>query len=92
MKSLLLLLFAATFPLALFAFLLWLTYLEDTLPRSVRRARRTPDPAPILRMPVQQEPRPQPQLEVPVIPGQRRPYTPEGSRSGAVSLGGSTKR
>lgn len=103
MKSLLLLVFAATFPLTLFALVLWLTYLEDTLPRSVRHARRTPDPAPILRIPVQRQPeavvslpRPEPQPDAPGIPAQRTSpvdgYTPEASRSGAVSLGGRTKR
>jgi hypothetical protein len=105
MKSLLLLLFAATFPVALGAFLLWLTRLEDTLPRSVQRARRTPDPAPILRIPVQRQPvtavpepqpQPRPQVVVRLIPAQRTSpvgsYTPVVSRSDAVSLGGRTKR
>ena len=36
------------FPWILLAFLLWMTWLEDTLPAAVRRAGRTPDPAPIL--------------------------------------------
>jgi hypothetical protein len=56
MEALLSLVFVAVFPLALFGFLMWLTYLEDTLPRAVSRAGRQPDPAPILRIPVQRPP------------------------------------
>jgi hypothetical protein len=43
---------ALLFPAVALAFLLWLTHLEDTLPRDVQRAVRKPAPPPILAMPV----------------------------------------
>ena len=43
---------ALLFPVVGLVFLLWLAYLEDTLPRDVHRAVRKPDPAPILALPV----------------------------------------
>jgi hypothetical protein len=52
---------AALFPFALLAMMLWLARLEDNLPADIRRTRRTPDPEPILRIPVR-EPLPQPLL------------------------------
>lgn len=49
--------FAAVFsPLLGLALLLWLAHLEDTLPQAVQRAGRTPDPAPILAIPVRSPP------------------------------------
>ena len=96
MRAVLQLTFAVSFPLVLLVMILWLSHLEDTLPQSVRRAMRKPDPPPILAIPVQRP-------LAPVIPLQRRPvhdelptgepaYTSEVSRSGEVSLGGSTNR
>jgi hypothetical protein len=43
---------AMLFPVAALVLLLWLTRLEETLPRAVEAARRKPAPAPILAMPV----------------------------------------
>src|SRR5436189_83482 len=43
---------ALLFPAVALAFLLWLTHLEDTLPRDVQRAVRKPAPPPILSVPV----------------------------------------
>ncbi len=105
---------AGVFPLAIFGLLVWLSRLEDSIPRAVQRARRTPDPAPILRVPVRAhrpevsavvaaepaQPLPGPSLPEVPVPGQRGPgqpapvraHTSEVSRSGAVSLGGSTNR
>ena len=40
------------FPLTCLGVLIWMSHLEDSLPSSVRRAGRTPDPAPILAIPV----------------------------------------
>ena len=98
MRAILQLAFAGTFPLVCLAMLLWLSYLEDTLPQSVRRTVRKPDPPPVLAIPTQRRP-------VAAIPTQRRPvhdelpevqpepvYTPEVSRSEGLSLGGSTNR
>ena len=48
---------ALLLPLVAFGLLLWLTHLEETLPGAVERARRKPDPPPILAIPVR-EPRP----------------------------------
>ena len=42
----------AVFPWLCLGFLLWMAWLEDSLPAAVRRSGRTPDPAPILAMPV----------------------------------------
>ena len=59
---------ALLFPAVALVFLLWLTRLEETLERDVRRSMRKPAPPPILAMPVRQrvtEP-----VEVP-IPEQR---------------------
>ncbi|MGZ4438219.1 MAG: hypothetical protein ACXVWU_09470 [Nocardioides sp.] len=95
MNAVLVLVAAMVFPLACLGLLLWLTWLEDTLPVTVARHDRRPEPPPILAMPVR--PRP-PVARVPV---QRTPYdvlvdqerqTPEVSRSEALSLGGSTNR
>ena len=50
--ALLMLVGALLFPVVGLLFLLWLAYLEETLPRDVRRAQRRPAPAPILAVPV----------------------------------------
>lgn len=65
MDLLLVLLAAALFPVACLAFVLWMGRIEDTLPDAVRRARRKPDPLPVLAIPVR---RPSPAV---VIPAQR---------------------
>ena len=86
------------FPWLCLGFLLWMSWLEDTLPAAVRRSGRTPDPAPILAIPV--EPAAPPALLT--VPEQRQgaqeasvpplPQASEVSRSTAPSLGGSTNR
>jgi hypothetical protein len=43
---------AVLFPPMCLVFLLWMSHLEDTLTRDVHRARRRPEPAPILAIPV----------------------------------------
>lgn len=105
MQAVLMLAGALVSPLLGLALLLWLAHLEDTLPQDVQRTRRKPAPAPILAIPVraaesmqvvvpgQRDPvgaqafgRP-----VHVAPGPQ-PGLREGSRSEAVSLGGSTNR
>ena len=52
MQALLVLVGALLSPLLGLGLLLWLTHLEDTLPRDVRRATREPAPEPILAIPV----------------------------------------
>lgn len=66
MDLLLVLLAAATFPVACLGFVLWMARLEDSIPDAVRRASRSPDPAPVLAFPVR---RATPQAVV--IPEQR---------------------
>ena len=75
-------------PLVGLALLLWLAHLEDTLARDVDRARRRPDPAPILAIPVrhpqpQSQAQPQPQAAQVLIPAQR--LAPESELSGPGS-------
>jgi hypothetical protein len=96
----------AVFPWLCLGFLLWMAWLEDSLPAAVRRSGRTPDPAPILTIPVDPvEPlAPAEPLDVadpvaPAVPGQRQAsqgtqaaQASEVSRSTAPSLGGSTNR
>ena len=53
---------AMAFPFALLAMILWLSRIEESLPEDIRRTRRTPDPEPILRIPVRVRPLPQPLL------------------------------
>lgn len=48
MQLLTLLLGVALFPFVGLGFLLWMARLEDSLPAAVRRAERSPDPAPIV--------------------------------------------
>jgi hypothetical protein len=67
MDLFLVLLAAATFPVACLGFVLWMARLEDSIPDAVRRATRSPDPAPVLAVPVR---RTTPAVVV-VIPEQR---------------------
>jgi hypothetical protein len=83
------------FPWLLLGFLLWMAWLEDTLPASVRRTGRTPDPEPILAIPV--APVTPPALAVPQqrqapepAPPAEAPQAPAVSLSTEPSLGGST--
>jgi hypothetical protein len=48
----LMLLGVTVFPVAALGLLLWLTHLEETLPRDVHAALRSPAPEPILAIPV----------------------------------------
>nr|WP_297417913.1 hypothetical protein [uncultured Nocardioides sp.] len=86
------------FPWLCLAFLLWMSWLEDSLPAAVRRTGRTPDPEPILAIPVEPapaEPVPaEPVSAQPVtLPDQREPVqTSLVARSAEASLGGSTNR
>jgi hypothetical protein len=50
----LMLLGVTAFPVAGLGLLLWLTHLEETLPRDVRSAMRTSTPPPVLALPVRQ--------------------------------------
>lgn len=52
MDLLLVLLAAATFPVACLGFVLWMARLEDSIPDAVRRGARSPDPAPVLAVPI----------------------------------------
>jgi hypothetical protein len=52
MSFVLMLVGVTLFPVAGLALLLWLTYLEETLPRDVSAAQRRPAPPPILAVPV----------------------------------------
>lgn len=52
MDLFLVLLAAATFPVACLGFVLWMARIEDSIPDAVRRATRSPDPAPVLAVPV----------------------------------------
>lgn len=91
MDLLLVLIATATFPAACLGFVLWMGRIEESIPQAVQRAVREPDPLPVLAIPVR---RPVP--PVAAIPAQRTdeavaaPQRLEGSRSEAVSLGGST--
>jgi hypothetical protein len=78
---------ALLFPLLGLGLLLWLTHLEETLPRAVNRTRRRPDPPPILAIPVR-EPHP-PTVR---IPHQRVPAQTGAASLPEPSLGGSTNR
>lgn len=51
MQVILILTGAMVSPLLGLALLLWLAHLEDTLPQDVQRARRKPEPPPILAFP-----------------------------------------
>jgi hypothetical protein len=52
MDLLLVLLAAAVFPVACLGFVLWMSRIEDSIPDAVRLATRTPDPPPVLAIPV----------------------------------------
>ena len=86
------------FPWLCLAFLLWMSWLEDSLPAAVRRTGRTPDPEPILAIPVEPAPAErvpaEPVSAQPVtLPDQREPVqTSLVARSAEASLGGSTNR
>jgi hypothetical protein len=85
-NSLLVMVAAVLFPVAVLGLLLWLTRLEETLPQAVAAAQRKPEPAPILAVPVRPA---RPAVTAVRIPAQRQAF----SRSETpVSLGGSTKR
>jgi hypothetical protein len=81
MDLLLVLLVAAAFPVGCLFFLLWMARLEDSIPTGVRRASRTPEPAPVLAIPVRRPVGEPPTAAVPapepvpaasgVIPAQR---------------------
>ncbi len=62
MDLLLVLVAATAFPVACLGFVLWMGRMEDTLPASVARTLRRPDPEPVLRIPVR---RPAPAARVP---------------------------
>ncbi len=65
-------------PLLGFGLLFWLAHLEDTLPRDVDRARRKPDPPPILAIPVRRVAPTQAVTPTPpAIPAQRTAPVPE---------------
>src|SRR4051812_37021144 len=92
---------AMLFPVATLVLLLWLTRLEETLPRDVEAARRRPAPAPILAIPVRGSeavaavvpalapavtlPGQRPAPAIEVVPAQRQ-------TSAVLSFGGSTNR
>jgi hypothetical protein len=75
MDLVLVLVAAAVFPVVCLAFVLWMGRIEDTLPASVARSLRRPDPPPVLRVPVRR-----PAVAV-AIPAQRT-----GSAAPAVPL------
>jgi hypothetical protein len=66
MDLVLVLVASAVFPVVCLGFVLWMGRIEDTIPSSVARSIRRPDPAPVLRVPVR---RPAP-VSV-MIPAQR---------------------
>ncbi len=92
---------AMLFPVATLVLLLWLTRLEESLPRDVEAGRRKPAPAPILAIPVRGS-----EVVAPVVPalapavklpGQRPAPAIEAvpaqrEASAVLSLGGSTNR
>ncbi len=88
MELLILLSGIALFPFAGLGFLLWMAWLEDSLPESVRRAERRPDPEPILAIALR--PAPAGETMRVSVPSQRQ--TPEVALSIDRSLGGSTNR
>ena len=87
MNGVLVMVGALLFPLLGLGLLLWLTHLEETLPRDVDRSRRKPDPPPVLAIPVH-EPLP-PTVR---IPRQRNPAQTGAASLPEPSLGGSTNR
>ena len=97
---------AMLFPVASLVLLLWLTRLEETLPRDVEAARRKPAPAPILAIPVRGSeaagtgrarrvaPRSRRSSSCPGSARRRRSRSSPAQRetSAVLSLGGSTNR
>ena len=78
------------FPLACLGFVIWMSRLEDSLPLAVRRSERTPDPEPILAIPLAADPTPaEPSVvEEPVrLPVQRSAPLPEPASGAAVGPG-----
>lgn len=67
MDLLVVLLAAALFPVGCLGFVLWMARIEDSLPDAVRRATRTPDPLPVLAIPVRRTV----PAQIPVVPAQR---------------------
>jgi hypothetical protein len=65
MDLVLVLVTAAVFPVVCLGFVLWMGRIEDTIPASVARSVRRPDPAPVLRVPVR---RPRPATVVTTAP------------------------
>ena len=79
------------FPWLCLAFLLWMSWLEDSLPAAVRRTGRTPDPEPILAIPVEPAPAAPASARPVTLPDQREPVQASlVARSAEASLGGST--
>lgn len=58
MDLMLVLLAVLAFPVACLGFVLWMGALEDSIPAGVRRSVRTPDPPPVLAVPVRRTPAP----------------------------------
>lgn len=56
MDLLLVVLAVVLFPVLCLGFLLWMSRLEDAIPDAVRRSVRTPDPPPVLAIPLQRAP------------------------------------
>jgi hypothetical protein len=65
MNEVAMLLGAMLFPVLGLGLLLWLTHLEETIPRDVRTAQREPPPPPILAVPVRTKPAPAPAAFIP---------------------------
>lgn len=78
---------ALLFPLLGLGLLLWLSHLEETLPRAVVDARHKPDPPPILAIPVRD-----PEPPTVRIPRQRTAAQTGAASLPEPSLGGSTNR
>jgi hypothetical protein len=72
---------AMLFPVAALGLVLWLTRLEETLPKAVRAAQRKPSPAPILAVPVRPE---RPAVTAVRIPAQRSPAPELSDRRSAI--------
>ncbi len=64
MDLLLVLVAATVFPAVCLGFVLWMGRMEDTIPASVARSLRRPDPEPVLRIPAQRTDAPAPAVPV----------------------------
>jgi hypothetical protein len=71
-----------TYPVLCLGFVLWMARFEDSLPDAVRKAVRTPDPPPILAIPVRPSAEPAEPME-PLEPAVVDLVVPE-QRSGAA--------